>query len=300
MVKLTIHTATYNRAFILEKAYRSLCDQTVKDFEWLITDDGSTDRTEELVRGWMAGENGFPIRYNRLEHVGIPRALNYGVSQARSDWFMMLDSDDYLVPEAVEKILPWVEEIADRTDMAGIGFARCYPDGRYMKSQDPLIDKQTGYVDATHIERRKYHLDMDMCEVHRTALFRKYPFRVWETETYAPEQLNFYDIALAGWKLRWHVEKLYVCEYLPGGQTRDNGLVKRNPMGFAMMYNQNMLFQKGFRTNLRNAAQMIALSSYAGNMGYLKESNNRIMTALAFPVGVLLGRRRKKQFSNLK
>ena len=38
---LTIHTATYNRAYILEKAYRSLQKQTEMNFEWLITDDGS-------------------------------------------------------------------------------------------------------------------------------------------------------------------------------------------------------------------------------------------------------------------
>ena len=47
-MKLTIHTATYNRAYILPKAYESLCAQTCKDFEWIITDDGSTDgRSEE-------------------------------------------------------------------------------------------------------------------------------------------------------------------------------------------------------------------------------------------------------------
>lgn len=50
---LTIHTATYNRAYILEKAYRSLQKQTEMNFEWLITDDGSTDGTEELVDGWI-------------------------------------------------------------------------------------------------------------------------------------------------------------------------------------------------------------------------------------------------------
>ena len=49
MPRLTIHTATYNRAYILSKAYESLKSQTVKDFEWVISDDGSTDNTEDLV-----------------------------------------------------------------------------------------------------------------------------------------------------------------------------------------------------------------------------------------------------------
>ena len=58
---LTIHTATYNRAHILEKAYHSLQKQTCFDFEWLITDDGSTDGTDELVKKWLMENNSFNI-----------------------------------------------------------------------------------------------------------------------------------------------------------------------------------------------------------------------------------------------
>lgn len=300
MQTLTIHTATYNRAYILEKAYYSLKAQTVKDFEWIITDDGSTDGTEKLVNRWIKENNEFEIRYFKLNHVGIPRALNYGVLQAKSKWFMMLDSDDYILPNTVELIVQWVNEIESIENMAGIGFARCHYDGTYMKPQTPIIDSKKGYVDASHIEREKYNLNMDMCEVHRTELFRKYPFEYWEDEAYAPEQLNFYKMALDGWKLRWRSEKLYICEYLADGQTKNDRLVKRNPMGFAMMFNQNMLFTKGIRKNFYNAAQMTALSYYANHLNYIKQSNNALMTILSFPIGIILGMRRKRQYSVLE
>ena len=299
MPRLTIHTATYNRAYILEKAYRSLCAQTVKDFEWLISDDGSTDQTEELVRSWMEKDNGFPIHYIKLDHVHIPRALNSGVSRANAEWFMMLDSDDYLLPEAVEKVLGWLDEIKDMDHMAGIGFARCYPDGSYMKDQIPMIDPAVGYVDATHIEREKYNLNMDMCEVHRTELFKQFPFQRWPDELYAPEQLNFNEMALAGWKLRWHGEKLYICEYLPDGQTKDDRLVKNNPMGFAMMHNQNLLIREGFKRRFHSASQMIALCVYAKHLEYLWKSNRKLITALALPYGVALGIRRCRQYTKM-
>lgn len=300
MPKLTIHTATYNRAYILENAYRSLCAQTVKDFEWLITDDGSTDNTEDLIRSWMANDNGFTIGYQKLNHVHIPRALNSGVQRASTEWFMMLDSDDYLLPNAVEKVISWIDEIKDMEHIAGIGFAKCYPDGRYMKNQTPLIDPEVGYVDASHIEREKYNLNMDMCEVHRTELFRKYPFQRWPDELYAPEQLNFNEIALAGWKMRWRAEKLYICEYLEDGQTRDDRLVKNNPMGFAMMHNQNLLIKKGFKQRFKSASQMIALCFYAKHLEYLRKSNSKLLTALAFPYGLVLGVRRRIQYAKLK
>lgn len=299
MPKLTIHTATYNRAYILEKAYSSLCAQTVKDFEWIISDDGSTDNTEELVHGWLNEDCGFRIIYNKLNHIHIPRALNSGVERANAEWFMMLDSDDYLLPNTVEKVLAWIDEIKDVQGIAGIGFARCYPDGRYMKDQIPKIDPNIGYLDATHIEREKYNLNMDMCEVHRTQLFKQYPFQYWPTEEYAPEQLNFYEIALSGWKLRWRSEKLYVCEYLPDGQTRNDKIVKNNPMGFAMMHNQNLKINKGFKKRYWSAVQMIALCFYSHNMRYLLKTNNKLMTIIALPLGAVLGIRRCRQYKNM-
>ena len=175
-MKLTIHTATYNRAYILPQAYESLKAQTCKDFEWIITDDGSTDGTDELVRSWQAQDNGFSIVYNPVPHVNIARALNSGIARTRTDWFMMLDSDDAMVPNAVERILKMLPEIEAREDFVGLGFAKCQPDGRFMKDQTPLIDPDIGYVDATNVERARYRLDMDMCEVHRTELLRRFTY----------------------------------------------------------------------------------------------------------------------------
>lgn len=299
MPKITIHTATYNRAYILGKAYNSLRNQTIKDFEWIISDDGSTDNTEELVKKWMKADNGFEIHYYKLSHVGIPRALNNGVQHSNAEWFMMLDSDDYFVPETIEKIIPWLNDVDLLDKFAGVGFCCCFPDGSYMKPQKPIIDPKKGYVDATHLERAKYNFNMDSCEVHRTRLLRKYPFQYWETEKYAPEQLCFYAMAFDGWKMRWRNEKLCICDYLPDGQTKDNKLVKNNPMGFAMMYNQNLLRFHDFKSLFYNASQMIALSFYSRNMNYLAKSNNKIMTALALPFGIVLGYRRRAQFSKL-
>ena len=298
-MKLTIHTATYNRAYILGQAYESLRAQTCKDFEWIITDDGSTDGTAELVRGWQEQDNGFPIVYNPLEHVGLPRALNSGIERASGDWFMRLDSDDHLVPDAVEKTLRWIAEIETEPMFVGVGFARCQPDGRYMKDQTPLIDPEIGYVDASNIERGQYNLDMDICEAQRTELLRQYPHQYWPTEKFAPEQLNHNEMALAGYKYRWRAEKLYICDYLNDGLTQNDRIVRQNPMGYAMMHNQNMLLRHSFREKFKCAMQMTALCLYAGNISYLKESNCMAATVLSFPMGVALSVRRRRQFAKM-
>ena len=66
-MKVTVFTPTYNRAYIIENLYRSLQRQTCRDFEWLIVDDGSSDNTEEVIKGWQQEENDFPIRYYKKE-----------------------------------------------------------------------------------------------------------------------------------------------------------------------------------------------------------------------------------------
>lgn len=300
MKKITIHTATYNRAYILGNAYGSLKAQTNKNFEWIITDDGSTDETEQLVLSWQNENSEFDIIYNKIEHVGVPTALNSGVSLANTEWFMILDSDDYIAPNTVEQVLEWLEEIEDNLEFVGIGYAKCHPDGTYMKDQIPIIDSKVGYVDATNIERKKYNLDMDMVEVTRISLLKKYPFQCWETEKFAPEQLNYNEIALAGYKYRWRNEKLYYCDYLPDGLTQNMQIVKNNPMGFAMMFNQNMKITNNLLEKFYCAIQMIALSIYGENTRYILKANNKIITFLAFPLGVIWAYRRKIQFSKMR
>lgn len=299
MEKITIHTATYNRAYILGKAYDSLKNQSCKQFEWIITDDGSTDETEQLVESWQKDNPGFDIIYNKLEHVGLPRALNSGVNLAHTDWFMKLDSDDEIIPNTVEYILQWLGEIEADQNFAGIGYARCYPNGMYMKNQVPIIDSKKGYVDATNLEREKYNLDMDMVEVTRVSLLKQYPFQCWPTEKFAPEQLNYNEIAMAGYKYRWYDKKMYICDYLQDGLTKDIYIVKNNPMGFAMMFNQNMLIANSFREKFYYAAQMIALSFYSGNQTYILNSNSKMMTFAALPLGIMLAFRRKRQFEKV-
>ena len=63
MILLTIFTPAYNRAHTLGRTYESLKKQHCKEFIWLIIDDGSSDRTAQLVEEWQQEDNGFEIRY---------------------------------------------------------------------------------------------------------------------------------------------------------------------------------------------------------------------------------------------
>ena len=261
---LTIHTATYNRAYILEKAYRSLQKQTVMNFEWLITDDGSTDGTEILVEGWIKENNPFHIRYIKLKHEGLIRAVNHAISIANGKYYFRLDSDDCLRFDAVEKIVQRINEIDDKEDFVAVGFVRVTEDGQPLKKVWPKVNEK-GFVDCTNLERKKYDLDADMCEAYKTEIMQKYKFPVWEGEMFAPEQLQSDKLAMLGYKIRWYNEGIYICEYQEEGLTKGNwNLLRKNKMGYAMLSNMQVLTNQCFKEKFKAAGQHIALSIVAG------------------------------------
>ncbi|MBI1325976.1 glycosyltransferase [bacterium] len=103
MTFLTVFTPTYNRAHTLPDVYRSLAEQTDKDFLWLIVDDGSTDETAAQVARWQS-EGLVPIRYVFQENAGKHFAFNRAIEIADSELFECLDSDDMLKPRCVERL----------------------------------------------------------------------------------------------------------------------------------------------------------------------------------------------------
>lgn len=299
-VVLSIHTATYNRGYIIEKAYKSLQKQTCYDFEWVVTDDGSDDNTEELFEKWCKEETRFPIYYKNIGRNGIPRVLNYGVNHVHGKYFFMLDSDDILEENAVEKILNWIEEIDNQDDIAAIGFAIGNPDGEYLKGTPPLIDDIKGYLDCTNIERPLYNMDVDMREVYKVGVMKRFPFKVWEGEMYAPEQICFNEIALNGYKIRWRKDILYTADYLDDGQTKGGQrLMKRNPMGYAMMFDHMLKYGYGIKRDLYNSCQMNAMAIYGKHPGYFMSCNNRILGLVSWPIGAVLSVRRARQLKEI-
>ena len=298
MTYFTIFTPTYNRGYILPVLYQSLQNQTFNDFEWLIVDDGSTDDTEQLVTGWLQDKKAFPIRYYKKENGGKPRAINYGIQYAAGKFFFMVDSDDLLLPKALEKMYAWCKEIEDDSAFIGVGAARGFPDGNYIKGVAPIVNEK-GYVDATNLDRAKYNLDADMCEAYKTQLFKKYPMAEWLGEKFAPEQIALNEIALDGYLLRWHSDIIYQCDYLEDGLTKgSSSLEKNNPMGYAMMYNHKLKYPDSSRKQkFYNTCQMIALSFIGKHPEYIIKSENKILAALAFIPGIILAIRRKLQYN---
>lgn len=91
-ILISIIVPTYNRKYCLERALRSIFNQTYKNKEIIVVDDGSMDGTEELIKDLRMEH---PLIFVKLPfNRGVSHARNKGLEYCRSEWIAFLDSDD--------------------------------------------------------------------------------------------------------------------------------------------------------------------------------------------------------------
>ena len=233
-MELTVFTPLYNRADIIEKLYLSLRKQSVKDFEWLVIDDGSKDGAEIRFAQWQKQDNGFRIRYLKTENGGKHRAINKAVKLAKGRMFFIVDSDDWLPEDAVERIFEIDRSIKDKSEFAGFSGVRKTPEGKLIGT---TFDGE--YIDVNSLERDKYGITGDKSEVFYLDVLKKYPFPEIENENFITEDIVWSRMAKDGYKIRWTNEVIYLGEYLEGGLTlQGREIFIRNPIGYTMYVRQ--------------------------------------------------------------
>jgi glycosyltransferase involved in cell wall biosynthesis/GT2 family glycosyltransferase/FtsZ-binding cell division protein ZapB len=104
--RVSVIMPTWNRRNVIECAIDSVLNQTFKNYELLITDDGSTDGTEDFVKSKYSNEiqNGI-IKFFKQEHSGVSRARNTSLKNSTGDYIAYLDSDNKWNKFYLEKML---------------------------------------------------------------------------------------------------------------------------------------------------------------------------------------------------
>ena len=233
---ISIFTPVYNRAFILSNLYESLCRQTDKDFEWIVVDDGSTDGIHSLMARFEE-EKKLRIKYATQKNGGKHRAINNGVKMAESDYFFIVDSDDFLKDDAVEWIHSKLSEISDENRFAGLSGLRVNPDGTKMGREDRFE-----VIDANSIEiRTRHHVTGELAEIYKTDVLRRFPFPEIEGEKFCSEGLVWSRIAESGLILRYYYHPLIVCEYRSDGLTVNRDKTRmRSPEYSMLLYSERI------------------------------------------------------------
>lgn len=264
MKKITVFTPTYNRGYIIEKLYKSLKEQTIKDFEWVIVDDGSTDNTKEIVSKF--DEDDFKINYHLKVNGGKHTAINYGLDIAKGEYFFIVDSDDSLLPNSIERIIYWIETIKNKEGFVGVSGLRGY------NSSDIIGKTFSGeFIDCTTLERNKYNIIGDKAEVFRTEILKKYKFPVVEGERFFSEAFIWNKLALDGYKIRWFNEIVYICNYLDDGLTKNSKKIfESSPIGMLMYLEQ--LISLNDKNKLK---YMVSYYEYSKQINQVNEMKNK-------------------------
>ena len=252
--KITLFTATYNRAYIIERLYKSIQRQSFRDFEWIIYDDGSTDNTKKMVEDWLKDNNDFPIRIYQGKNGGKCRATNRALEVANGEIFFTIDSDDYLTDDACERINYWMESIRGLKDYCGIVANRGQTPTETRNTtwrDDPSSPwYQKPYRDATFLERypeaTDYPIDGERAEVFWTEIFKKYPYPEFEGENFITPCIPWNRMAHDGYKIRVFEDIIWIWEYLDDGLTIKGGNSRfiNNPKGYFLSHVEKAKFLK--------------------------------------------------------
>lgn len=109
MSKVSVVIPSYNCVKYLPSAIDSVLEQTYKDFEIVVIDDGSTDNTREVVEKYTR-KYSEKVKYFYQSNKGPGSTRNRGIREAKGNYIAFLDSDDYFLPEFLEKCLVYLKK----------------------------------------------------------------------------------------------------------------------------------------------------------------------------------------------
>lgn len=119
MISISVIIPAYNAESFIAETLNSVLTQSYRDLEVIVIDDGSTDRTAEIVEKIARRDE--RVRLVFQQNAGVAAARNAGIKMARGEWFAFLDADDIWYPHKLEKQLQRFQQL-DET----IGLVYCW------------------------------------------------------------------------------------------------------------------------------------------------------------------------------
>jgi glycosyltransferase involved in cell wall biosynthesis len=295
----TVFTPTYNRAHTLHRVFDSLCAQTFRDFEWLVVDDGSTDNTRELIGQWTTASP-FPIRYLRQPNSGRHIADNLAIRQACGEMIVGVDSDDALLPNALERIWLLWHEIpeAERSHFEGIVGHCCDQNGKLIGQMFPVSPFDTDFREFFFTHRR---FGGQKWEASRSDVSRRYPLPEIDGTNFIPEAVAGLQAART-YKIRC-VNEVFRIYYVDDSETGVTLTSRRNVAKSApgriyyylwLLNNEMEYFRRAPAPFIKAAAMLPVVARYTGRplrdiWRQLENWRARLLLFAALPLSVLLG-----------
>ena len=192
MPKVSVIVPFYNVEGYIEKCLETLVNQTLKDIEIILVNDGSTDRSIEIVKKFIK-EYPEKIVYLEKENGGLSDARNFGIKYAKGEYIAFLDSDDYIERDMYQSMYELAQK--EGSDMVECDFYWEYPNKQKL---------DTG---------KKYNGKKEMLEKVRVIAWNKLIKKeiLAKTNIQFPKGYRYEDVEFT-YKLIPYIEKVSFCK----------------------------------------------------------------------------------------
>ena len=109
MVSITVIVPIYNVEKYLKRCIESILNQTFKDFELLLLNDGSTDSSGKICDIYASKDNRIVVRHKKNQ--GVSTTRNLGIDIAKGEYITFIDSDDWIEKDYLEKMYSKIKEM---------------------------------------------------------------------------------------------------------------------------------------------------------------------------------------------
>lgn len=284
MKNLTVFTPTYNRAYLLPRVYESMKRQTSRDFIWMVIDDGSTDDTGTIVKGWMA-DGLVEIVYLYKKNEGMHSGHNTAYANITTPYNVCIDSDDYMPDNAVEIILRELQAIDDKEEYCGLVGLDALENGQIIGSKLPEnLDKVK--LNELYL---KHGVTGDKKLVYKTSYMQavqEYP--IYEGEKFVPLDYKCLLLDQKYW-LKPVNEVFVIVEYQPDGSSMNMlKQYRRHPRGFAFSRISRIDHGATFKEKAKNAIHLVSSALFTNDYKMLFKTKHTPLVLSAVPAGILL------------
>lgn len=285
-MKLGIVTATYNRKKLLKRLYKSLNNQVDINFTWIIIDDGSTDETLSYIDDMSSS---FEIRYFYKINSGKAKSLNYAFKNNKDiDLFIVVDSDDYLLENAISTIRSYALKYND-DQIGALFFKYQFKNGKILGEEKETYNND---IILSRIEHDSKFDKIDGCICYFNKTVKKYQYPEIKGEKYVGPtviQLKMSD----EFKIIFSNEVVGVAEYQENGLT-DSGRKLRIKSPKSMMVYCHYMQDKSFNLSTRVKYGVMANAYYYIGNKYNRNVNEANLKRLRIPkkykaMGIILG-----------
>lgn len=234
-MKISILTTTYNRENELERLYTSLVvnNNSNIDFEWLIMDDGSTDKTKIRIENFIK-QNLIDIKYFYQENAGKMAAINELMKHVTGDICFTCDSDDYLVTGALNIIEKYSEKLLDDETVYALLFLKKGQDGKISGNTFP---EELHRSDMFSLYFRE-QIEGEKILVFKTEIRKKFKHELEADEKFVTECRMYFKMDI-NYDVICINEVLEIGDYQKDGYTKNIlDVFKNNPLGYYMYFKE--------------------------------------------------------------